>query len=67
MPRKGERVPYIVTFGEPGTTLIQSVRPPQDLLLDSSLRPNSEYYITKAIVPPLSRCFSLVGADVMSW
>ena len=31
------------------------------------LRPNAIYYITKVILPPLSRCLSLVGVDVFSW
>ena len=67
MPRKGERVPYVITFGVPGQPLIQSVRSPGEVLADSGLRPNSEYYITKAIVPPLARCLSLLGVDVMAW
>ena len=67
IPRSGERVPYLIIFGEPGRPLIQSVRTPDEVLMDSSLRPNSQYYITKVIIPPLSRCLSLVGADIMSW
>ena len=67
IPRSGERVPYIIVYGEPGRPLIQSVRSPQDLVQDSNLRPNSHYYITKVLVPPLNRCFSLVGADIGSW
>jgi DNA polymerase zeta len=35
--------------------------------MDSGLRPNSHYYISKVLVPPLNRCLSLVGADVLSW
>ena len=34
---------------------------------DTSLRPNVSYYIMKVIVPVLSRCFSLVGVDVIHW
>ena len=37
------------------------------MLSPDSLRPNAEYYIGKVIVPPLNRCFSLVGADAMQW
>ena len=33
----------------------------------SLMRPNAQYYITKVIVPALDRCFTLIGADVMSW
>ena len=78
IPNMGERVPYVIIYGEPGKPLIQSVRSPDEVLkekwLDAadcqnamSMRPNAAYYITKVIVPALSRCLSLVGADVMSW
>ena len=33
----------------------------------SELRLNANYYITKQIIPALSRVFQLVGADVSSW
>lgn len=35
--------------------------------MDTSLRPNDSYYIMKVIIPVLSRCFSLVGVDVIQW
>ena len=66
-PRIGERVPYIVVNGPPGSALIHLVRHPSELLSDPSLRYNAVYYITRAIVPPLARCLSLIGADVLSW
>ena len=56
------------TFFRPGRPLISSVRSPLEVMLSpDSLRPNAEYYIGKVIVPPLNRCFSLVGADAMQW
>ena len=77
IPNVGERVPYVIIYGEPGKPLIQSVRSPDEVLkgkwLDTegcqkaSMRPNAAYYITKVVVPALSRCLSLVGADVLSW
>ncbi len=67
VPRTGERVPYVIVYGEPGRPLIQSVKSPAEVLADPGMRPNAQYYITKVIVPPLNRCFSLVGADVMAW
>ena len=78
IPNIGERVPYVIIYGEPGKPLIQSVRSPDEVLKEKwleaadcqnamSMRPNAAYYITKVIVPALSRCLSLVGADVMSW
>ncbi|XP_078256037.1 DNA polymerase zeta catalytic subunit [Rhinoraja longicauda] len=66
-PRVGERVAYVVVYGTPGLPLIQLVRRPIELLQDPSLRLNTTYYITKQILPPLNRLFSLIGVDVFSW
>lgn len=63
----GERVPYVVVNGHPGSALIHLVRHPSELLSDPSLRYNAVYYITRAIIPPLSRCLSLIGVDVSVW
>ncbi|TUF20349.1 DNA polymerase zeta catalytic subunit [Bagarius yarrelli] len=60
-PRVGERVPYVIVYGSPGVPLIQLVRHPLEVLQDPALRPNSIYYITKQILPPLARIFSLIG------
>ena len=74
VPNIGERVPYVIVYGEPGKALIHSVRSPLEVLYDKIeanqaevLRPNAIYYVTKVILPPLSRCLSLVGVDVVSW
>ncbi|XP_044147686.1 DNA polymerase zeta catalytic subunit [Bufo gargarizans] len=66
-PRVGERVPYVIVYGSPGVPLIQLVRRPIDVLQDHNLRLNATYYITKQILPPLNRIFSLIGVDVFSW
>ncbi|XP_044259688.1 DNA polymerase zeta catalytic subunit [Tribolium madens] len=66
-PRRGERVPYIIAHGPPGVPLIRLVRSPHDFLNDPSLRPNAIYYITKVIIPPINRCFNLIGADLNGW
>ncbi|XP_025896491.1 DNA polymerase zeta catalytic subunit [Nothoprocta perdicaria] len=66
-PRVGERVPYVVVCGLPGLPLIQLVRRPAEVLQDPNLRLNATYYITKQILPPLARIFSLIGIDVFSW
>ncbi|XP_058514090.1 DNA polymerase zeta catalytic subunit isoform X2 [Ochotona princeps] len=66
-PRVGERVPYVIIYGSPGVPLIQLVRRPVEVLQDPSLRLNATYYITKQILPPLARIFSLIGIDVFSW
>lgn len=66
-PRTKERVPYIIANGPPGVPLIRLVRSPRDFLNDPSLRPNAIYYITKVIIPPINRCFNLVGINVTGW
>ncbi|XP_069880851.1 DNA polymerase zeta catalytic subunit isoform X2 [Dipodomys merriami] len=66
-PRVGERVPYVIIYGTPGVPLIQLVRRPAEVLQDPTLRLNATYYITKQILPPLARVFSLIGIDVFSW
>jgi DNA polymerase zeta len=66
-PRVGERVPYVVVYGQPGLPLIQLIRQPMEVLQDPSLRINAVYYITKQVLPPLDRAFSLLGVDVFSW
>ncbi|XP_045429043.1 DNA polymerase zeta catalytic subunit isoform X3 [Pipistrellus kuhlii] len=66
-PRVGERVPYVIIYGSPGVPLIQLVRRPVELLQDPTLRLNATYYITKQILPPLARVFSLIGIDVFNW
>ncbi|KAK5650145.1 hypothetical protein RI129_001174 [Pyrocoelia pectoralis] len=66
-PRCGERVPYVIVNGPPGLPLIKLVRSPRELLADSSLKPNMFYYITRVIIPPLNRCFTLLGVDINKW
>ncbi|KAM9496921.1 DNA polymerase zeta catalytic subunit isoform 1-T1 [Clarias gariepinus] len=66
-PRVGERVPYVIVYGSPGVPLIQLVRRPLEVLQDPALRLNAAYYITKQILPPVARIFSLIGVDVFSW
>ncbi|TPX57882.1 DNA-directed DNA polymerase [Spizellomyces sp. 'palustris'] len=66
-PQYGERVPYVVVHGGPGYRLIDSVVPPEELLNSRTLQLHGTYYITRQIIPALSRVFALVGADVESW
>ncbi|XP_058825625.1 DNA polymerase zeta catalytic subunit [Topomyia yanbarensis] len=66
-PRRGERVPYVIISGPPLVPLIRLVRSPDELLADSGLKINANYYISKAIIPPLNRCLLLIGADVNQW
>ncbi|KAG8252327.1 DNA polymerase zeta catalytic subunit, variant 2 [Homalodisca vitripennis] len=66
-PRVGQRVPYVIVAGPPGLPLIRLVRSPAILLADDSLKINAEYYISRVIIPPLDRCFSLIGANIPMW
>lgn len=66
-PRCGERVPYVLVNGPPGLPLIKLVRCPNEVLEDPSLHPNVLYYITRVIIPPLNRCFLLIGVDLRVW
>ncbi|XP_034475797.1 DNA polymerase zeta catalytic subunit [Drosophila innubila] len=67
IPRRGERVPFIIINGPPGMQLIRLVRHPHELLANEGYKINAIYYITKAIIPPLNRCLLLIGADVNDW
>lgn len=67
-PRYGERVPYVVVYGEPGARLADMVVPPRALVESGGrLRLHAVYYITKQIIPSVERALSLVGADVRAW
>ncbi|KAI8962636.1 hypothetical protein F5Y11DRAFT_322234 [Daldinia sp. FL1419] len=66
-PQYGERVPYVVISGAPGARLIDRCVAPEDLLTSSYLQLDSEYYISKNLIPPLERIFNLVGANVRQW
>ncbi|XP_054001717.1 DNA polymerase zeta catalytic subunit isoform X1 [Hylaeus anthracinus] len=67
IPRTGERVRYVIVAGAPNQPLIHCVRTPMEVIVDEGLNPNSVYYITKVIIPPLNRCLNLIGVDVNTW
>jgi len=71
VPAFRERVPYVVIYGEPGSTLRELVVDPGQFLearrQGRILRLNTQYYVRKQILPALERCFSLMGVDVFSW
>ena len=66
-PQYGERVPYVVIAGAPGARLIDRCVAPDVLLHDDNNEIDSEYYISKNLIPPLERIFNLVGANVRHW
>ncbi|KAK0182998.1 hypothetical protein PV327_001077 [Microctonus hyperodae] len=67
IPRRSERVRYIIVAGAPNQALIHCVRSPWELINDPGLRPNGTYYVTRVIIPPLNRCLNLMGVDVNMW
>lgn len=69
-PRHGERVSFVVVYDRPGAPLKDCVMSPEsflDLCDTRGVRLNTNYYITKQLLPALDRVFSLVGARVMLW
>ncbi|KAI0724555.1 hypothetical protein C8T65DRAFT_704388 [Cerioporus squamosus] len=66
-PQYGERIPYVVVRGEPGSRLVDRAVSPHELFKDSHKRLDAAYYISRVLIPPLERIFNLVGADVRSW
>ncbi|KAF9150775.1 DNA polymerase zeta [Linnemannia schmuckeri] len=66
-PQYGERVPYVVVYGDPSARLTDQVVEPKELLRNKDLRLNGEYYIRKHVIPSLERILQLAGADVKAW
>ncbi|ORY74589.1 hypothetical protein BCR37DRAFT_384406 [Protomyces lactucae-debilis] len=66
-PQYGERVPYLVISGPARSRLTDRCVAPEELLNNPDLRLDVDYYITKNIVPPLERLFSIMGVQVRSW
>jgi len=66
-PQYGERVPYVIIRGEPNSRLVNRAVGPHELLENNQNHLDGAYYISRVLIPPLERIFSLVGADVRSW
>lgn len=66
-PQYRERVPYVVIAGAPGERLVDRCVAPDVLVNNSAITLDSEYYITKNLIPPLERIFNLVGANIRLW
>jgi len=65
-PQYAERVPYIISNAD-GRRLIDRARMPEEMLASRTLGIDAEYYIRNLLIPPISRIFNLVGADVEGW
>ncbi|KAI5295689.1 DNA polymerase zeta [Ascosphaera acerosa] len=66
-PQYGERVPYVVIAAEPGTNLAQRCVAPEDFLSHADMALDTQYYISKQLIPSLSRVLNLVGVDCARW
>jgi len=66
-PQYGERIPYVITRGEPGMKLVDRAVSPEEVVYYSNKHIDAQYYISRVLIPPLERIFNLVGADVRSW
>ncbi len=63
-----QRVRYVVVCGAPNTPIREVVVAPEEIMaVGSSLRINSNYYVTKQLIPALDRVLSLAGLDVSTW
>lgn len=67
VPQYGERIGYVVVFGEPNARLVDMVMSPEEYMASSTAQINTIYYISKQIIPALERVLNLVGVDVRSW
>ncbi|CAI5758271.1 unnamed protein product [Candida verbasci] len=70
-PQYRERIPYIVYRDSTKQRIKDRVLSPEDLIktytTENPLTLDSEYYITRVLIPPLERFFNLFGADVRGW
>ncbi|GAV55008.1 hypothetical protein ZYGR_0AS03310 [Zygosaccharomyces rouxii] len=66
-PQYKERVPYVVARGSVGQILRDRCISPEEFLADETLELDSDYYIEKTLVPPLSRLFNIMGVNITEW
>ncbi|ODV87372.1 hypothetical protein CANARDRAFT_5911 [[Candida] arabinofermentans NRRL YB-2248] len=67
-PQFRERVSYMVVKGHKDQILRDRCITPSDFVRSNAmLELDSTYYITKVLIPPLFRIFSLMGVDVKRW
>ena len=66
-PLASERVPYLIICGRPSQPLYELVRSPEELIQNSELKLNYEYYVMKQILPPLDRIMCLLAINVFDW
>lgn len=65
-PSRGERVPFLIAAGLPGSRLADWAVAPGEARA-RGLPPHGPYYVERQVLPVLGRVFGLVGADVAAW
>ena len=67
-PKFGERVPYLVVSGAPGSRVVDAVIHPSIVVnSQGTYRVNAKYYCDKILAPAMQRVFGLVEGDVFAW
>ncbi|KDQ07690.1 hypothetical protein BOTBODRAFT_149069 [Botryobasidium botryosum FD-172 SS1] len=71
-PQYGDRVPYVITRGDPKSRLVDRAVGVDEMLWREGdgkkhYYLDAHYYIERQLIPPLARVFDLVGADVRTW
>ena len=66
-PQYKERVPYLVVRSKLGVTLRDRSISPEEFMADESLELDADYYITKTLIPPLSRLLNITGINISDW
>lgn len=66
-PEYGERLPYVIHYGNPKSSIRDQAIHPLEMLRNQDLLLHGRYYIRRKIIPPLMRVFNLIGVDVMQW
>lgn len=66
-PQFKERVSYLVVKGKSGQILRERCVSIQEFFNNEEYELDSEYYITKNLIPPLDRLFNILGISVSEW
>lgn len=70
-PQYRERVPYLVFQDSLKARVKDRCISPENFIKSyattNPLKLDSEYYITRVLIPPLERIFNLIGADIKGW
>lgn len=66
-PQYKERVPYLVVKAKSGEILRNRSLSPLEFISSPDLELDADYYVTKTLIPPLSRLLNVMGINVAEW